>query len=279
MFNYDLIILERVELVSPLKYILVKMRFQDKVVIVTGASSGIGAAAAKLFTEEGASVVMVGRNKEKLASVEAQCMALGNAPFVLRADVANDDDAKRIINETIEKYGKLDVLVNNAGIVRYGNIPDGNLMTTYDEVLNTNLRATVHLTSLAAQHLVKTKGNIVNISSIGGTVAFHNHIAYNVSKAGMNHFTRGAALELASHGVRVNAISPGPVYTDIIANTGAEIDVKMRDDRMKDFTALGRISQPEEVADLIAFLASDAAKGITGSDFVTDNGAKLKHLR
>ncbi|CAH0402613.1 unnamed protein product [Chilo suppressalis] len=252
------------------------MRFQDKVVIVTGASSGIGAAAAKLLTEEGASVVMVGRNKEKLAAVEAQCAALGNAPLVIQADVANDDDAKRIINETIEKYGKLDVLVNNAGVARYGNISDGSIMKTYDEVLNINLRATVHLTSLAAQHLVKTKGNIVNISSIAGTVPLPSSVAYCVSKAGMNHFTRGAALELAPHGVRVNAISPGPVHTDIMVNSGIEVDVT-RVNRIRDFTALGRISQPEEVADLIAFLASDTAKGITGSDFVTDNGAIVKH--
>ncbi|CAH0402615.1 unnamed protein product [Chilo suppressalis] len=249
------------------------MRFQDKVVIITGASSGIGAAAAKLFAKEGASVVLVARNQDKLANVEKQCAAIGKSPLVIHADVANEEDAKRIIDKTIDKYGKLDILVNNAGIVRFDNVLSDTIMKSFDEVMNVNLRAAVYITSLASPHLIKTKGNIINISSIlGQVIKMNNYISYATSKAGLDHFTRGAALELSAHGVRVNAISPGPVRTDIMENAGVPVSW----DNMGTFTPLNRISEPEEVADLIAFLASDAAKGITGSNYTIENGSCLK---
>ncbi|CAG9791656.1 unnamed protein product [Diatraea saccharalis] len=248
------------------------MKFQNKVVLITGASSGIGAAAAKLFTQEGASVVIVGRNQEKLAKVETECAALGNRPLVIRADVVNDEEAKKIIKTTIDKYGKLDVLVNNAGIARYGFVVDGSVMKSFDEVMNVNLRAAVHITSLASPHLVKTKGNVVNISSVlGSCVKGKAHVAYCVSKAALDQFTRAAAVELAAHGVRVNCISPGPVNTDIQLNSGLETNWE----RAIAATALNRMSEPEEVAELIVFVASDSAKGITGSNYVTDNGLML----
>ncbi|CAH0402612.1 unnamed protein product [Chilo suppressalis] len=249
------------------------MRFQDKVVVITGASSGIGAAAAKLLVKEGASVVLVARNQEKLANVEKQCAAIGKSPLVIRADVANEKDAKRIIDETIDKYGKLDILVNNAGIFRFDLVLSDTLMKSFDEIMNVNLRAAVLITSLASPHLIKTKGNIINISSsLGQVIKMNNCISYATSKAALDHFTRGAALELSAHGVRVNAISPGPVRTDIMENAG----IATSWDDSSTFTALNRVSEPEEVADLIAFLASDAAKGITGSNYAIENGASLK---
>ncbi|XP_059046915.1 3-oxoacyl-[acyl-carrier-protein] reductase FabG-like [Achroia grisella] len=247
------------------------MSFSNKVVIVTGASSGIGAATAVQFAKEGADVVIVGRKENKLRNVSEECASNGNTPLVINADVSNDDDAKRIINETINKFGKIDVLVNNAGISRKGNILNGTILQAYDNIMAVNIRAVVHLTALAAPHLIETKGNIVNISSIAGKSAvLTDYGAYNISKAALDHFTRGAALELSSSGVRVNAISPGPVRTDIIENAGVS-DLSW--DILSSLTPLKRCSEPDEIAELVLYLASEKARGITGSDFVSDNGA------
>ncbi|XP_026764194.2 3-oxoacyl-[acyl-carrier-protein] reductase FabG-like [Galleria mellonella] len=250
------------------------MSFSNKIVLVTGASSGIGAATAQLFAKEGAHVVMVGRNESKLRNVAEQCARGGHAPLVVRADVGNDDDVKRIVDETINKYRKIDVLVNNAGLSLTGSILKGDILESYDKTMAVNLRAVVHLTTLVAPHLVKTKGSIVNISSIAGKMTSPVlSLAYCTSKAGLDHFTRGAALELASLGVRVNSISPGPVRTDILENSGlSNISWEFLGSRV----ALKRYSEPEEIGEMILYLASDKAKGITGSDFVCDNGGLLK---
>ncbi|XP_050667711.1 3-oxoacyl-[acyl-carrier-protein] reductase FabG-like isoform X1 [Leptidea sinapis] len=223
------------------------MSFLNKVVLVTGASSGIGAATAQLFAKEGAKVALVGRNVKKLNKVAEKCQS--NAIHVIRADISHDDEAKTVMDTTISKFEKLDVLVNNAGISQYATIFDENLMKCYDEIMKINVRAHVYMTHLAVPHLIE-------------------------SKAGMDHFTRAAAKELAPHGVRVNSVSPGPVRTDIMENSGY-IDVSW--DEAKHLTMLHKISEPEEIADLITFLASEKARSITGSNYICDNGAKLKH--
>ncbi|XP_075973138.1 L-fucose dehydrogenase-like [Anticarsia gemmatalis] len=250
------------------------MSFQGKVVLVTGASSGIGAAIAIKFAEEGAQVSLVGRNQEKLNNVAKKC---GN-PLILVADVTKEVDAKRIVDETVRYFGQLDVLVNNAGIGLMAKIAQRDALEIFDKVMATNLRAPVVITNLAVPHLVKTKGNIVNISSVASTRVFSEEIfSYCASKAGLDHFTRAIALELASSGVRANIVNPGPVLTDIIENTGAgSAEVEAAFTHMKSLTALNRISDPEEVADVVLFLASSKARGITGSAYVTDNGTTLK---
>lgn len=249
------------------------MSFVNKVVIVTGASSGIGEATAILFAKEGANVVLVGRNEEKLLNVYEKCVEFGNKCLQVKADISNDGDAKRIIEKTIEIFGKLDVLVNNAGLIRFAKIQDDNIMEVFDTIINTNLRAQVLLTHLAIPYLIKTKGNIVNVSSVAGNVPppMPTMTAYCVSKAALNHFTRGAAAEFAAHGVRVNTVSPGPVNTNVLLSAG------INDPLEKLFpTPLQRISEPHEIGDLILFLASDKAQAITGSEFVSDNGFMLK---
>ncbi|XP_064292707.1 3-oxoacyl-[acyl-carrier-protein] reductase FabG-like [Plodia interpunctella] len=249
------------------------MSFKGKVVLVTGAGSGIGAATAILFCKEGAEVVIVDKNEENLRKVEQNCTKVGNKPLAIKANVANDEDVKNIINETIAKYNKLDVLVNNAGVIRFGSILDGKLTEIYDEIMSINVRAVVQLTTLAAPYLVKTKGNIVNVASISGLTINKIELgAYCTSKAALIHFSRAAALELAPHGVRVNVVSPGPVYTNILQNAGLAGGF----DDFKEVTALNnRISDPEEIADVIFFLASGKARGITGSNYLSDNGKLL----
>ncbi|XP_068623372.1 3-oxoacyl-[acyl-carrier-protein] reductase FabG-like [Battus philenor] len=249
------------------------MSFKDKVVFVSGASSGIGAATAIEFSKEGADVVIVARNESKMNKVASECEAYGKKPLVIKADLSIEKEAEGAIDKTIETFGKLDILVNNAGILRYGCLLDGQILKAYDELMAINLRAAIHLTLLATPYLIKTKGNVVNISSVdGSSVVTPILVPYSLTKAALDHFTRGAALELAPHGVRVNAISPGPVYTDIYENGGSVHPI----DNTNIKTPLGTISDPVEIADLILFLSSEKAKAITGSNYITDNGYLLK---
>ncbi|XP_045761898.1 uncharacterized oxidoreductase SERP2049-like [Maniola jurtina] len=246
------------------------MGFQDKVAIVTGASSGIGAAVAIALSAEGASVAIVGRNQAKLAATAARC---ANA-LVIQADVTNDDDAQRIIHQTVETFGKIDVLVNNAGNTRSASMFDENIMAAYDFTMNVNLRAVFRITSLAIPYLIKTKGNIVNVSSVSGhsTRLAMQTITYSVSKAALSHFSGCLAADLAPHGVRVNTVSPGHTVTDLLENSGFP-------GKWEDFaalTALGKVAAAQEVADLVLFIASDKAKSVTGSNYFCDNGFMIK---
>lgn len=253
------------------------MSLVNKIAAVTGASSGIGAAIALKLTQEGARVAIIGRNESKLKNVSNTCEKHGVKPLTIIADVSKDADAKKIVSETLNFFGKLDILVNNAGIGGLSNILDEITIDTFDKVMSTNLRAPVYMTHLAAKHLINTKGNIVNISSVTALrVLSRNSYAYSTSKAALDHFTRCIALELAPKGVRVNGVNPGPVKTDIIENMGVREEIQGRIwESMRKTTALGRIAEPEEIADLVAFLVSDRARGITGSSIVTDNGAAV----
>ncbi|KOB64404.1 Short-chain dehydrogenase, partial [Operophtera brumata] len=227
------------------------MSFANKVVIVTGGSSGIGAATALHFAKEGAQVAIVGRNETRLKSVAAQISEIGKKPLIIKADVSKDDEVKTIVWTTVTKFGKLDVLVNNAGLIKSSAVGDANFMEIYDEVVNTNLRSIFILTNLASPHLIKTKGNIVNISSVAGSSTLKSfapsgYAAYCVSKAAVNHFSRVSAMELAPKGVRVNAVSPGPVETSIFESAG--IDAKWEE--IKELAALKLVTQSDEIADL-----------------------------
>lgn len=246
--------------------------FANKVVLITGGSSGIGATTAELFAKEGAAVAFNGRNETKLKEVAQRCEKLGANTLGIKADLSNDQEAKSIIEKTIDKFGKLDVLVNNAGMVRFTSLLQPDLLGTYDEIMNTNLRAVILITGLAIPHLIKTKGNIVNVSSIASTsTKIPGLIPYCISKAGMDCFTRGAALELASSGVRVNSVNPGPVVTEILSSV--DIPEALNAESM---TALGKYSDANEISDMIMYLASDKARSITGSIYVIDNGTLLK---
>ncbi|XP_045772198.1 uncharacterized oxidoreductase SERP2049-like [Maniola jurtina] len=246
------------------------MGLKNKVVIVTGASSGIGAVIAEEFSAEGAKVVIVGRNEAKLNHVAKNC----NDPLIVYADLSKDEDIQKIIDETIDKFGRIDILVNNAGTYANASILSGNIMDSYDFIMRVNLRALIYLTSLAAPYIVKTKGNIINISSVVGSIApiAPGSFCYNVSKAGVNHFTTCIATELGALGVRVNTVSPGPVYTEFIENTGFPGPW----DIYKPGTVLNRISESKEIADMVLFLASDKAKSITGVNYLVDNGMTIK---
>ncbi|CAH0718954.1 unnamed protein product, partial [Brenthis ino] len=247
------------------------MNFNNKVVIVTGASSGIGAAIAVAFSSEGANVVMVGRNEARLAAVAKKC----KNPLVIIGDVAEDAVIRKIIDQTIEKFGQIDVLVNNVGTaIGLGSFTDGDIIKSFDNIMRVNVRAAVFLITLATPHLMKTKGNVVNISSVVvqmGT-GYPGLTNYNISKAALNHLTVCAASELGPYSIRVNTVSPGPVVTNFLEHS----NIPARCEDFTQRTALNQISQPEEIADLVIFLAGPKAKSITGSCYVIDNGFLVK---
>lgn len=250
------------------------MGLNGKVVLVTGGSSGMGAAIAEKFVKEGAKVAIVGRNAQKLKDVSAKN---GNKPHMIVADLVNDEDVKRIVSETISHYGQLDVLVNNAGSNNIVSFLAENAMDTFDQIMLTNLRGAVQLTNVAAPHLIKTKGNVINISSISALRPYSvTGFSYDTSKAALEHFTRCIALELGPKGVRVNAVSPGPVKSDLVSSMGiSSAEAQQIYEAVKKGTVLDKVADPEEVADLVAYLAGEKARSITGATFVIDNGAHI----
>lgn len=246
------------------------MSFIGKVVLITGASSGIGAATAIHLSELGASLSLTGRNLTNLRKVAEQCKE--PKPFIITGELTNMTDAQNVIDSTIKHYGKLDILINNAGIVESGSI-ETMTMEQYDRVFNINVRSVCHLTSLAVPHIIKSKGNIVNVSSVTGLRSFPNVLAYCMSKAAIDQFTRCTALELANKQVRVNAVCPGVIVTNLHRQSGmSEEELKTFYENCKSTHALGRTGDVSEVAKTIAFLASDDASYITGATIPVDGG-------
>ncbi|KAG5315715.1 PREDICTED: L-xylulose reductase-like [Acromyrmex echinatior] len=246
------------------------MSFVGKVVLITGASSGIGAATAIHLAQLGASLSISGRNKDNLEKVAKQCEQ--SKPFIVTGELTNENDVKNIIDSTIKHYGKLDVLINNAGILANGSIENTSL-EQYDKIFNVNVRSVYQLTMLAVPHLIKTKGSIVNISSVNGLRSFPGCLAYCMSKSALDQFTHCVALDLAPKQVRVNAVNPGVIVTNLHETSGMDKDqLKNFFDRSKQTHALGRTGNVWEVAKTIAFLASDEASFITGATLPVDGG-------
>jgi NAD(P)-dependent dehydrogenase (short-subunit alcohol dehydrogenase family) len=245
---------------------------RGKVALVTGASSGIGRATALRFAEEGAQVALVGRAREALAEVAEEISARGGEAFAIVADVTKEDDAERVVRETMDDFGALDVLVNAAGILGNGSI-ETTTLAAWDEMLDVNLRAVFNLMRLAVPHLERRAGNVVNVSSVTGLRAFPGVLAYCVSKAGVDQLTRCAALELAPKKVRVNAVNPGVVVTQVHRRGGMNDDAYATFlEHSKTTHPLGRVGDAREVAELILFLASDRASWITGATYSIDGG-------
>jgi len=242
------------------------MEFDGKVAIVTGATSGIGMTTAFRFAEQGARVAAVGRRKEILSKVQRANIR------TYAVDLTNEQETSTFARRTLEDFGGVDILVNAAGIIANGTIENTSL-ADYDLMMNINVRSVLQLTQLLLPSIIERKGNIVNVSSVTGLRAFPNVFAYCVSKAAVDQFTRCAALELAPKGVRVNAVNPGVVRTNLHLNSGMNEDnYAAFVDRSKTTHPLGRIGQPEEIADLILFLASSKAGWITGTTYSIDGG-------
>ena len=243
-----------------------------RVALVTGATSGIGRATALRFAEAGARTAIVGRDREALAEVAGEIKERGGEALEIKADVTIEEDAARVVAETIERFGRLDVLVNAAGAIVTGTIEQATL-ADWDAMMNVNLRAVFDLMRLAVPHLAETRGNVVNVSSVNGLRAFPGVLAYCVSKAGVDQLTRCAALELAAKGVRVNAVNPGVVRTELHRTSGMNEETYAAFlERSKTTHPLGRVGEAREVAELILYLASERAAWITGASYPIDGG-------
>jgi meso-butanediol dehydrogenase / (S,S)-butanediol dehydrogenase / diacetyl reductase len=239
---------------------------EGKTVIVTGSGSGIGAATVQRFAREGAFVVLNGRTREKLDRVAADLDA--ERTLVQPGDVSDQASAEALISAAIARFGRLDVLVNNAGVVPTGPFLEAPV-EDWRKVMAIDVDGVFFCTRAALPHLLRTKGNIVNVSSVSGLGGDWNMSFYNAAKGAVTNLTRSLALELGEKGVRVNAVNPGLTFTDLTKD--------MKDDealmqKFADRIPLGRAAKAEEVADVIAFLASDDARYVTGVNLPVDGG-------
>jgi len=244
-----------------------------KTAIVTGASSGIGRATSLAFAREGARVALVSRNGERLSEVAAKIQKSGGEAIVAPVDITNTNALKKSFETIMSHFsGQLDILVNAAGIIATGTI-ENTTLHDWDKMFAINVRSVFYLSQLAVHFLKKTKGTIVNVSSVTGLRAFPNVLAYATSKAAVDQLTRSAALELAPMGIRVNAVNPGVVVTELHKRGGMDDETYQKFlEHSKTTHPLGRVGKPEEVADLILFLVSPHAGWITGVTYSIDGG-------
>jgi NAD(P)-dependent dehydrogenase (short-subunit alcohol dehydrogenase family) len=247
--------------------------------IGTGATSGIGRAAAVRFGRAGGSILAVGRDIAQLQAVVADIDAAGGRGAACQADVTLRESPEVIVRAALDHFGGITTLVNAAGIIGSGNVE-----TTSDDqweaMMDINVDAPFRLMRAAAPHLPPSTGSIVNVSSVTGLRAFPGVLAYCVSKAALDQLTRCAALELAPRKVRVNAVNPGVVISNLHRRGGmSEENYRAFIDRSRETHPLGRPGTPEEIADLIYFLASGSAGWITGETISIDGGRHLTCAR
>jgi NAD(P)-dependent dehydrogenase (short-subunit alcohol dehydrogenase family) len=254
-------------------------QLQDRVALITGASSGIGAATARRFAQAGAQVALIGRNEKTLQELTESITKAGGQAYPIVSDLSAADGPKQAVEKTLAQLGKIDILVNAAGIITMGSIAN-TTMAAWDEMMHINLRVVFEMMQLVLPHMSTSQGNIVNISSVTGLRSFPGVLAYCVSKAAVDQLTRCAALELAERGIRVNAVNPGVVITNLHRRSGmSEENYEAFLERSKTTHPIGRPGTAEEVAELVLFLASDQAGWITGATYAIDGGRALTCAR
>ncbi len=249
------------------------MRFDNKTVIVTGGAKGIGRACAERFAEEGARVV-IADVEEAAGEKTAEALGAPDKARFIYCDVGERLDVRNMLAETVEHFERVDVLVNNAGIVHGAEFLELE-EADFDRVLRVNLKGAFLVGQAVARHMVEqveageAPGTIVNMSSVNAVFAIANQVPYSLSKGGMAQLTKVMALSLAPHGIRVNAIGPGSIMTDILQAVNKDAAAKQR---ILSRTPMGRIGEPSEIASIAAFLASDDASYMTGQTVYADGG-------
>ncbi len=245
---------------------------KDKVALVTGASSGIGKAAAELYANYGAKVVLSDINKALGEEVTAQIKANGGDAIFVTADVGKYEDCERLVAETVTTFGRLDIAFNNAGIGGESNATADMSVDGWLKVINVNLNSVFYCMKLQlAQMLKQGKGTIVNMSSILGQVGFLNSPAYVAAKHGVVGLTKTAALEYSAKGIRVNAVGPAFINTPLLDNLSPELKQLLVSQH-----PIGRLGESAEVAELVVWLSSDKASFVTGNYYAVDGGYLAK---
>ncbi|TKR73135.1 hypothetical protein L596_020480 [Steinernema carpocapsae] len=255
-------------------------KFADKTVIVTGSSSGIGQGIALLLAQQGAAVTIHGRSKDGLKVTEQLLTDNGVNPhkiLCVQGDITEPQTAEKLVNETLEKFGQIDVLVNNAGVAgKPKTMPDAE--ENLEFLLNVNLKSVLRLNALAIPHLEKTRGNIVNVSSIAAIKPFQGQSHYSMTKISLDHYTRIEAPELAKKGIRINNLNPGYVVTQIITRLNLYPEDQWKaisTGLINKMVPMGRAGTCRDMANAVSYLASDEASYVTGISLVVDGGCVL----
>jgi len=253
--------------------------FTNKVVIITGSSSGMGAATALLFAKKGAKLVIHGRSEDKIKEMVNMCNAVSptnEKALGVSGDVTNDEDIRRLVQETVTNFGQIDVLVNNAGLGSFDSIDDPKLMETFDNMMNINLRSVVLLCHIAIPYLAKSKGNIVNISTALSGQSLQGYMCYSAAKAGIDMLTKTLAIELGPKHIRVNSVNPGVVKTPFFERGGASKEEAEAIAESYNYTyPMGKVGAPRDVSRAVAFLASEKSGFITGTIMLVDGGLSI----
>jgi len=248
--------------------------FQDKVVLITGGTSGIGRATAVAFAREGASVVITGRRAEEGNRTLELVQAAGREGLFVRADVSKAADVENTLATLLARFGRLDVAFNNAGVEDIAAPFHEQTVENYDRVMGINVKGLwLSMQAEIRQMLKQGGGAIVNTSSVGGLIAIAGNATYVATKHAVLGFTKGAALEYAKQGIRVNAVAPAAIDTEMVQRFASEQAVR---DQLARSHPMGRIGQPEEVAQAVLWLASPAASFVTGHTLVVDGGYLVK---
>ena len=252
-------------------------RLEGKVAIITGGNSGVGAATALKFVSEGAKVVITARREAQLEEVAAKIREAGGEVLPVVSDISKPEDAKRVVAETLAKFGKIDVLINNAGVLDNGlKAIDSCTDDDMNKVMDINTKGTMCMTREVAAEMAKTGyGSIVNVASVAGVMGCGG-AAYVASKAAVIGLTRHTALRFAGTNVRCNAICPGTIVTPMVAGMNpANMDMNIFGQMMKHNDLKVQPCMPEDVANMLTFFASDESRAITGQSIVTDFGSTL----
>ncbi|XP_026755937.3 oxidoreductase UcpA-like [Galleria mellonella] len=250
------------------------MDFTGKVALVTGGSSGIGAACAKLLAIHGAQVALIGRDEHRLNKIGEICHnAKGIPPLLLKLDLTEDGKCQEAVENTIQKFGRLDVLVNSAGKCEIGSLLD-ETTDVFDNLVKLNLGATYKMTHCALPHLIKTKGNVIVIAAMLYKKVRHGFVPFDVVNAGLTKFIKSAAVELATVGVRINAVNISVTRTNIMSN----INIESPEERESAYRVLESVSrikilEPEEVARMVVFIASNMCPSMSGANVCIDSAA------
>lgn len=247
------------------------MRLKDKVAIITGAGTGIGEAIAHKFSREGARVFLAGLPSDPVQDVAAAVTANGGQAEAFLGDLSDEHQARKCVDAAVRRFGRVDVLVNNAGIFIANAETDAYRIEDFDRTVRANIRTAFLITKFAIPHLHRTRGNILFTGSEAGFNGSANFTPYGASKAFLHAFAKGVALEQAKYGVRANCVCPGAIDTAWTRGPGGPLNSEIQD-TIDGMVPLGRRGTPEEMANIFAFLASDEASYITGALLLADGG-------